>query len=97
MSNTPEMSVPVDRVEIGKVSFRVDAEGWWTAYYMIDEPIEDSVKLGSIHITLVAHKPERKQAFIDLMRNVAGDLLADIVGIPPEFGDVKLASEAGHS
>lgn len=61
---------------------------WWVAYYAMPETMEGALELGRIKMPIVAHSPERKQAFIALIQNWVAESV-------PEFqiADAKTAPE----
>ncbi len=85
--------------QIGRLALREEG-GSWVAYYA---PFTDSMKnailLGSIAMTAVVERPERKQQFMDLMREVVGDIVEEIAGGRPLWGGPETAPEherSGH-
>lgn len=84
--------------QIGRLALRQEGN-FWKAYYALPDTMDDPVLLGSI--TMKAHEhQERREAFVDLMREVVGDLLEEQIGERPTWGGEEQAPEsekAGHS
>lgn len=84
--------------QIGRLALRHEGENW-NAYYALPDTMESPVFLGSIRMGAVANSPQRKQAFIDLMRDVVSDLVEDATGIRPTWNEPQVAPEherSGH-
>ncbi|MEE4191534.1 MAG: hypothetical protein V2I66_08135 [Halieaceae bacterium] len=79
-------------MRVGRVAFR-EKGSVWVAYWAQDDTMEGAHKLGSIKMSLVAN-PERKQQFMNLMRECAADVIESSVGVRPEFGGPETAP--GH-
>jgi hypothetical protein len=62
------------KLNAGRLALRVEGDKW-TAYYAMPHTMEKALWLGAIRLTLVEN-PERKKMFIDLMKNVLEELLA---------------------
>jgi hypothetical protein len=64
---------------------------FWNAYAAPLDTMEGAVLLGSIVMGAVTRSPNRKQAFVDLMRDALDDFVRDITGStmrwdePPSF------------
>lgn len=74
-----------DSVQIGRLAMRVEGDKW-TAYYAMPDTMEDAVYLGQIAMRFVAD-PERKAAFMSLMRDVVADLIEEACGQRPTWPD----------
>lgn len=83
--------------KIGRLAFRHEGDHW-RAYYAEQGTMDEAVFLGSIPM-VAAEKPERKEAFITLMREIVGDLIEAEMGREVSWGDPYVAPEherAGH-
>lgn len=60
--------------------------GNWNAYYALPDSMQDPVFLGSIRMAAVANNPERKAAFMLMMREIVSDIFEETVGARPEWG-----------
>jgi hypothetical protein len=88
-----------DASQVGRLALRREG-ALWSAYYAMPDTMSDAVHLGSIAIVAVETNPERKQAFMDMMRDVVADLIEDKVGVRPTWGEPETAPEhewSGHS
>lgn len=85
--------------QIGRLAFRREGE-WWNAYYALPGTMEGALPLGSIRLAVVTADAGHKQAFMDLMRAVVGDIIAAKTGRRPTWKDPHRAPEherAGNS
>jgi hypothetical protein len=62
--------------QVGRLALRVEGKVW-NAYYAMPSTMEGAVWLGSIAMATVADNPERKEAFMDLMRGIVSEFLND--------------------
>jgi hypothetical protein len=67
---------------IGRLAMRHEGENW-NAYYATPDTMEGAVYLGSIAMRFVAGYPQRKAAFMDLMRDGVSDLIEEETGERP--------------
>lgn len=84
--------------QIGRLAMRQEGENW-NAYYALPTSMEQPIFLGSIRMGAVVGHPERKAAFMDMMRDVVSDIIEDQTGVRPAWGGEKPAPEherAGH-
>ncbi len=84
--------MPDQDMRIGRLAFR-EQGSVWVAYWAQDETMDGAVKLGSIKMNCIAN-PERKQQFMDLMRECFADAVEGVAGIRPVFGGPEVAP--GH-
>ena len=77
--------------QIGRLALRVEG-GFWNAYYAQQGTMTDAILLASIRMQYV-QTPERKRAFMDLMRECVADTIEEIVGVRPEWGGEEPAAE----
>ena len=78
--------------QIGRLALRVEGEHW-KAYWAREDSMEDAVFLGSIIMGAIADKPERKEQFMALMRDVIGDVMEEATGTRPDWGGPQQAPE----
>lgn len=71
---------------IGRLALRQEGP-YWNAYYAETGTMEDAFLIGSISMLVCDAHPERKQEFMDLMREVVGDLIETATGRRPVFKD----------
>ena len=100
------MTDSTQRFVPGKLAFRIEhtrTAHRWVAYFVpapaLDADLDD-VELGSIAIAAVADDPATKAAFMNLMRNVAGNLIEQATGYRPEWNEATAAPEherCGHA
>lgn len=84
--------------QVGRLAMREEGENW-VAYYAQTGTMEGAIFLGSIRMGAITRHPERKQAFMDLMRELVADLIEEATGIRPKWGGPERAPEherAGH-
>ena len=85
-------------IKIGRLAMR--AEGTlWNAYYAMPNTMDDAIFLGSISLASVENNPERKKAFMDMMRGIVTDILEEKTGETPTWGGLEIAPErerGGH-
>ena len=67
--------------------------GNWNAYYSLAGTMADAIPLGSIRMGAIVGNPERKQAFMDMMRDIVSDLIEENTGIRPTWGGPETAPE----
>lgn len=77
--------------EIGRLAMRVEG-GNWVAYYALSGTMEGALHLGSIRMA-IASIPERKQAFMALMRDAVSDIIELQTGVRPSWTGERAAPE----
>jgi F0F1-type ATP synthase membrane subunit a len=86
--------------KIGRLAMRHEGANW-TAYYAMPNTMADAVYLGSIRMAAVVDNPERKQAFMGMMRDLVSDIIEESTGQRPTFPDGPQAApeseKAGHA
>lgn len=85
--------------KIGRLAMRHEGQQW-NAYYALENTMNGAIFLGSIAMVAVAENPERKQAFMNMMRDVVSDIMEERLGVRPEWGEPQAAPEherSGHS
>lgn len=70
--------------QIGRLAMREQGERW-VAYYARNDSMDDAIELGSIAMSFVG-RPDRKNQFMDLMRECFADAVQREIGIRPEWG-----------
>jgi hypothetical protein len=88
------MNTPI--VQIGRLALRVEGENW-NAYYALPYSMKEPVFLGSIRMGAVANNPERKQAFMLMMRDIVSDIIEESTGFRPTWGGPQSAPEHERS
>jgi hypothetical protein len=91
------MPIP-DHAQVGRLALREEGNNW-VAYYALPDTMKDAIFLGSIRMVVVLANPERKQAFMDLMREVVADTIEETTGIRPQWTGPQTALEherSGH-
>ncbi len=84
------MSDPV--TQIGRLAMREEGDNW-VAYYALPGTMEDAIPLGSIRLATVANNPDRKSAFMDMMRGIVSDIIEDKTGVRPTWGGPQRAPQ----
>ena len=78
--------------QIGRLAMRHEGQNW-NAYYALPDSMEDPIFLGSIHMGAIAENPERKEAFMMMMRDIVSDIIEDETGVRPTWGGPTAAPE----
>ena len=78
--------------QVGRLALRHEGDNW-NAYYALPDTMKDPIFLGSIRMGAVVGQLERKQAFMDLMRDVVSDIIEESTGIRPTWGGPQTAPE----
>lgn len=76
--------------QIGRLSFREEGN-IWSAYYALPDTMKEALFLGSIRMAAIKSDPERKQAFMDMMRDIVSDVIESETGVRPIWGGPKTA------
>lgn len=87
-----------DMQQIGRLAFRVEGDNW-NAYYALPNTMDDALYLGTLRMGVASH-PDRKAAFMDLMRDAVADIIEEKTGHRPEWNKPRSAPEhekAGRS
>jgi len=82
--------------QIGRLAMRVEGDNW-NAYYALPDTMQDPIFLGSIRMGAVTTNAQRKQAFMDMMRDIVSDLIEEKTGIRPVWDGPKTAPEHERS
>lgn len=87
------------KVKIGRLAMRHEGN-WWNAYYAVPDSMEKAILLGSIHMRFVQTQ-ERRDAFMDVMREAVSDLIEETWGARPVWPDDPVPApeheRSGHS
>ena len=86
----------IDRQKIGRLSLRAEGASW-NAYYAMPHTMERAIFLGTIKLAIVMKSPAHKQAFMDLMRSVVSDMIAEATGETPTWSGPRGAPEHERS
>ncbi len=86
------MTAAPKRTEVGRLAMRVEGDNW-NAYYAAQGTMDAAIPLGSIRMAAIANNPERKQAFMDMMRDTVCDLIEEATGVRPEWTEPRRAPE----
>lgn len=65
----------------------------WAAYFAESDMMEGAKFIGSIHMSAVVNNPERKQAFMDMMKGVIAEILDGATDGSTEWGGAEPAPE----
>lgn len=65
----------------------------WSAYYALNDTMKGAIFLGSIAMGAVHGNPERKDAFMEMMKGVVGDILEEASGSPVDWNGPERAPE----
>lgn len=87
-------------MKIGRIAMRHEG-AMWNAYYAMPGTMEGAIALGSIAMRFITENVDRKNAFMDMMREAVSDLIQEQTGARPTWPEgVQVAPEherAGHS
>ena len=72
--------------KIGRLAMRHEG-AFWNAYYALPDTMEGALHLGSIAMRFVTDNPERKEAFMAMMKDAVADILEEQTGSRPTFPD----------
>lgn len=78
--------------QVGRLAMRHEGDNW-VAYYALPDSMAETVLLGSIRMGAIVNNPERKQAFMDMMRDIVSDIIEDKTGVRPTWGGPIKAPE----
>lgn len=99
MTRTEHFIRPDGGIQVGRLALRIEGENW-NAYYAMPDTMDGAMQIGSIKMAFVADHPERRRAFMNLMREAVGDLIEKIVGVRPLWPDEPVRApeheRAGH-
>ena len=83
--------------QIGRLALRHEGK-FWNAYYAMPDTMKGAITLGSIAMRFIENNPERKAAFMDLMREGVADIIEDATGTRPTWpNDPEPAPESERS
>ena len=85
--------------QVGRLAMRQEGDRW-VAYYALPNTMDDAIFLGAIALKAVDGEPARREAFLDLMRDLVADIIEDATGVRPTWGGEEPApahERAGHS
>ena len=77
---------------IGRLAMRHEGQNW-NAYYALPDSMAEPLFLGSIRMGAIAANPERKQAFMQMMREIVSDIIQAETGVRPTWGGPTAAPE----
>ena len=72
--------------ELGRLAMRHEGT-FWVAYYALPDTMNGALELGRIAMRFIVDSPERKDAFMGMMRDAVGDLVEEMTGARPEWPD----------
>ncbi len=84
---------------IGRLALRHEGS-FWQAYYAMPDTMEGAITLGNIRMAIIVGHPERKEIFMDLMREAVADIIEERTGTRPSWTSPHNAPEhekGGHS
>ena len=78
--------------QIGRLAMRKEGD-YWNAYYTLPNSMDGALLLGSISMGAVTNNPDRRQAFLVMMRDIVSDFIEEKTGTRPDWGDPESAAE----
>lgn len=75
-----------DLTKIGRLAMRHEGN-YWNAYYALPDSMEGAILLGTIAMAIIVGYPDRKDAFMGLMREAVADIIEERCGTRPTFPD----------
>lgn len=88
------MTSPIEQV--GRLAMRHEGDNW-NAYYAMPGTMDGAIFLGSIRMGAVVSNADRKQAFMELMRDIVADIIEEHTGHRPTWGGPERAPEHERS
>lgn len=79
----------------GRLAFRVEGM-WWVCYYAMPHTMDGAIEMGRVAMAIVQDS-DRKQTFMELMKDALGDFLEDRTGERPDFWASERAPESERS
>jgi hypothetical protein len=84
-------------VQVGRLAMRREGESW-VAYYALPDTMVEPIFLGSIRLGAVTDRHlARRDAFMNMMRDVIADILEEQTGVRPVWGEPQSAPENERS
>lgn len=77
--------------QVGRLAMRVEG-AWWRGYYALPKTMKGAILLGKIRMKAV-EAPERRAAFLSLMKEAVADILEERTGIRPRWNGEVPAPE----
>jgi hypothetical protein len=77
--------------KVGRLAFREEGN-LWNAYWASVGTMEDAILLASVNMQLVKTK-KRHDQFLELVREMAGDLIEEHAGVRPTWPEPEIAPE----
>jgi hypothetical protein len=90
-----EEDLMADTHQVGRVAMRVEGT-LWVAYFARMGTMDDALFLGSIQMAFV-QDPDRRHAFMGLIQQAVGEILATAAGQVPHWPDPVAAPEHERS
>ena len=87
-----EITQMSEKAQIGRLAMRQEGDNW-NAYYALPDSMDEPIFLGSVRMGAIANNPERKQAFMGMMRDIVSDIIEEQTGIRPTWGGPQAAPE----
>lgn len=91
MAEQTPLPIPSDWEQMGRLAMRVEGN-FWNAYYALPGTMEGAILLGSLHMGF-ATNPERRDQFMQYMRECVGDMIEHEFGIRPKWSGTIEAPE----
>lgn len=88
--------IPAGHHQVGRLAMREEGENW-VAYYAEPGTMNKAIFLGSVRMGAVTTNPARKQAFMDMMRDIVSDIIEEATGVRPIWGGPERAPEHERS
>lgn len=82
--------------QIGRLAMRQEGP-FWNAYYALPDTMDKALPIGSIAMAAIVDHPERKQAFMGLMREFVADIIEKKCGVRPFMPGPQPAPEHERS
>jgi hypothetical protein len=85
--------------KIGRLAMRHEGN-FWNAYYALPDTMDGAIPLGSVAMAVVEGHPDRKSAFMGIMREAVSDIIEERCGERPIWPDGPLPApeheRSGH-
>ena len=84
------------KVQVGRLAMRQEGDNW-VAYYAMNNTMDGALTLGSIKMSFIEKNGERKNLFMDMMRECVDELIDETTGAKPTWGGAVPAPEIERS
>lgn len=84
-----------ERTSVMRLAFRVEGH-WWVCYCAKPDTMRDAIQMARVAMGLVRDE-DRKQRFMDIMKDALGDFMEERFGQRPETWETESGPESERS